>query len=135
MPRPIDRTVSDHVSARMFALREERGIGRAALAAAMNMSEPSLYYYETGKRRVTVDALITVSGLLDKPIGYFFEGLDDVRPAAMEVTPSAAPAPVPVKAAVKAAPAKVKPARKAPDKTQAGRPKAATKAKPVKTAG
>lgn len=133
MPRPIDRTVSDHVSARMFALREERGIGRAALAAAMNMSEPSLYYYETGKRRVTVDALITVSGLLDKPIGYFFEGLDDVRPAAMDVAPSAAPAPV--KAAVKAAPAKVKPARKAPDKTQAGRPKAATKAKPVKTAG
>ena len=135
MPRPTGHQVSDHVGVRILALREERGISRAAFASAMNMSEPALYHYEAGKRHITVDALHTMAGLLDKPLDYFFEGLKAAKPKALAPTVKPAPTPkaakpAPVKATPKAAKVKTAPA-KAP-KPQAAKVKSApAKAAPV----
>lgn len=83
MPRPTDRSVSQHVGTIMLETREKRGISRTAMARAMNMSEVALHHYEMGNRRINVDVLHVVAGLLGKPVTHFMKGLDTPTPTAL----------------------------------------------------
>ena len=91
MPRPTDRSVSEHIGKLIEEQREKRGLSRVEFAAAMDMSDVALHHYEKGNRRITVETLHTVSGLLGKPISFFFKDLETPAP---EVLKPQAKAPV-----------------------------------------
>lgn len=83
MPRPTDHAVSDHIGAVVADLRVKRGLSRAELARGLDISDVALHHYENGNRRITVDTLFTLSGLLGKPVSYFFKTLEAEAPEAL----------------------------------------------------
>lgn len=76
MPKLNDDTISKQMGAVVEALREKRQISRADLAAAMDISEVALHHYEKGRRRITLDTLVMLSGLLNRPVTAFFKEVD-----------------------------------------------------------
>lgn len=57
--------------------REEKKIAQEQLAEAIGCSQSTLSNYENGKRRIYLSQLEKLSEVLDKPLAYFVEGLDN----------------------------------------------------------
>jgi len=74
------------IGKRIRQAREERGMNQAELAEAIGFSAPSVTYFETGKRRISIEDLEKVAEVLHKPITYFIsrEPLDERTQAELQ---------------------------------------------------
>jgi len=74
-----------HVGQRIRQRRWMLGLTQQRVAEQVGIKFQQLQKYETGANRVSASRLWELSGVLDAPISYFFEGLEGCAPAAGEV--------------------------------------------------
>lgn len=80
-PDPIDI----HVGRQLRLARELAGLTQTDIGKQLSMSFQVVQKYEQGEIRVSASRLFQLATLLDKPVGYFFEGFEAApdAPAAM----------------------------------------------------
>jgi transcriptional regulator with XRE-family HTH domain len=71
-PDPIDK----HVGGQLRLRRAQIGMTQSELGGKLGLSFQALQKYETGENRISASRLFQLARLLDVPMGYFFEGLD-----------------------------------------------------------
>jgi len=64
------------VGARIKALRLAMGLSRQQLATAIDVTHQQLQKYEKGTNRISVGRMPSIAKTLNKPISYFFDGLE-----------------------------------------------------------
>jgi transcriptional regulator with XRE-family HTH domain len=85
MTDPFAHPVDLHVGARILLRGRARGLGQAALGAAVGLSFQQIQKYETGANRVSASRLAAIGTALGVPAAWFFDGL----------APTSGPAPSP----------------------------------------
>src|SRR5258708_32016057 len=65
-----------HIGAQLRTARVFSGMTMVQVAAALNVSRQAIDKYERARMRVSAHTLWQAAHLLKKPIGYFFDGLD-----------------------------------------------------------
>lgn len=78
---PIDIYVGSRVKAR----RKEVGMTQQDLAKALGLTFQQVQKYERGANRISASKLFMISGTLDVPIPYFFDGVDSDAAATKEI--------------------------------------------------
>ena len=76
MPRnaginPIDR----HVGKRIRATRERLGLNQRDVGKKLNVTYQQMQRYESGANKISAARLYLIAKRLNRPVGYFFEGL------------------------------------------------------------
>ncbi len=69
--------VDIHVGGRIRVRRRLIGLSQEALAQALGLTFQQVQKYERGSNRVSASKLYATAAVLDVPVHYFFEGLDD----------------------------------------------------------
>ena len=77
-PTDVDR----HVGAQVRQRRQLLGLSQTRLAEALDVTFQQVQKYERGTNRVGAGRLYQLSRVLEVPVGYFFEGLDEPGEAA-----------------------------------------------------
>lgn len=72
-PNPVDV----HVGRRVRLRRKELGVSQAWLANRLGLTFQQVQKYERGSNRISASKLYQIASVLEVPITYFFEGLDD----------------------------------------------------------
>jgi transcriptional regulator with XRE-family HTH domain len=72
-PNPIDV----HVGARVRLRRTLLGLSQEKLGEAIGLTFQQVQKYERGANRIGASRLFDLSRVLDVPISYFYEGMDD----------------------------------------------------------
>lgn len=72
-PNPVDV----HVGRRVRLRRRELGVSQAWLADHLGLTFQQVQKYERGSNRISASKLYQIASVLEVPITYFFEGLDD----------------------------------------------------------
>jgi len=72
-PNPIDR----HVGLCIRMRRKELGVSQERLAEAIGLTFQQIQKYERAANRVSASKLWEMAQVLDAPVGYFYEGLDE----------------------------------------------------------
>lgn len=67
-PNPIDIYVGERVRTR----RKAKGLGQAALAAALGLTFQQVQKYERGTNRISASKLYETAQYLGVPVGFFF---------------------------------------------------------------
>src|SRR5438552_16430681 len=65
-----------HIGAQLRTARVFSGMTLAQIAAALNVSRQAIDKYERAHMRVSAHTLWQAAHLFKKPIGYFFDGLN-----------------------------------------------------------
>ncbi len=65
-----------HVGQRLRQGRRQASVTQQQLANAVGIKFQQIQKYETGVNRISASRLWDISKVLDVPISYFFEGLD-----------------------------------------------------------
>jgi transcriptional regulator with XRE-family HTH domain len=65
-----------HIGAQLRTARVFSGMMLAQIAAALNVSRQAIDKYERARMRVSAHMLWQAAHLFKRPIGYFFDGLD-----------------------------------------------------------
>ena len=73
MSHPVDI----HVGKKLKQLRVLRGMTQTDVANGLNISFQQVQKYELGRNRISASRLFELSGILDVPPSYFFEGFDE----------------------------------------------------------
>lgn len=68
-----------HVGARVRLRRKMLGMSQDQLAKALNLTFQQVQKYERGANRISASKLYTIACQLSVPIGFFFDGLDDLQ--------------------------------------------------------
>ena len=85
-PDPVDL----HVGAQVRARRVLLGLSQEKLAEGLGITFQQVQKYERGSNRISASRLYNMAQLLDVPITFFFEGVDDQKGAGFrEVAASA----------------------------------------------
>ncbi len=74
MKHPVDIHVGKRIRHRRWML----GITQQHLADKVGIKFQQVQKYETGMNRVSASRLYEIAGVLEVPVGFFFEGLDGV---------------------------------------------------------
>ena len=74
-PRPVDVHVGNRVRVRRTML----GMNQEKLAELIGLTFQQVQKYESGMNRIGSSRLWELSGVLDVPVMYFFEDLDDAQ--------------------------------------------------------
>jgi transcriptional regulator with XRE-family HTH domain len=72
-PDPIDM----HVGGQLRLRRAQAGMTQQELGGKLGLSFQAVQKYETGENRISASRLFQLACLLDVPLAYFFEGLDE----------------------------------------------------------
>ena len=72
-PNPVDV----HGGRRVRLRRKELGVSQAWLADRLGLTFQQVQKYERGANRISASKLYQIASVLEVPITYFFEGLDD----------------------------------------------------------
>lgn len=72
MSHPVDV----HVGKKLKTLRILRGMTQTDVAVGLDISFQQVQKYELGRNRISASKLFELSGILDVPPAYFFEGLE-----------------------------------------------------------
>lgn len=72
-PDPIDQ----HVGGQLRLRRAQAGMTQTELGAKVGLSFQAVQKYETGENRISASRLYQLARILDVPLAYFFEGLDE----------------------------------------------------------
>lgn len=78
MPRETDI----HIGRRLREARLARGLSQGALGKKLGVTFQQVQKYESGANRIGGSRLWDISGILDVPVSYFFEGLPNSGKAA-----------------------------------------------------
>jgi len=73
MKHPVDVYVGKRIRHRRWM----NGTTQQQLAEAVGIKFQQIQKYETGMNRVSASRLWDISNVLDVPVSYFFEGVDD----------------------------------------------------------
>lgn len=73
-PNPIDK----HVGSRVRMRRMMLGFSQEKLGDALNLTFQQVQKYEKGTNRIGASRLQQISGILQVPVSFFFEGAPDV---------------------------------------------------------
>lgn len=73
MPHPVDL----HVGAKVRDLRQRRQVSVADLSIVLEIPREQIENYERGVERISSSHLWELAGILEVPIEYFFEGIED----------------------------------------------------------
>ncbi|SHF05217.1 Transcriptional regulator, contains XRE-family HTH domain [Desulfofundulus australicus DSM 11792] len=65
------------IGRRIQLAREEAGLSQEQLAAKIGCSQSTLSHYEQGKRRLYLAQLEKIAQVLQKPIDYFFQPVEE----------------------------------------------------------
>ncbi len=76
MPHPVDR----HVGQRIRQRRWQVGVTQGQLAEKVGIRFQQIQKYETGANRVSASRLWDIAEVLDVPVSYFFEDMDEGPP-------------------------------------------------------
>ncbi|MBB2202153.1 helix-turn-helix domain-containing protein [Gluconacetobacter tumulisoli] len=71
-PSPVDV----HVGSRIRLRRTLMGLSQERLGDALGLTFQQVQKYERGTNRVSASRLFELSGVLDVPVSFFFDGLD-----------------------------------------------------------
>jgi transcriptional regulator with XRE-family HTH domain len=87
-PNPVDR----HVGARVRMRRMMLGMSQEKLGEALGLTFQQVQKYEKGTNRIGASRLQQISGILQVPVSFFFEGAPDLifREEASRGSPSPA---------------------------------------------
>lgn len=77
MKHPVDVHVGKRIRHRRWLV----GITQQQLAEKVGIKFQQIQKYETGMNRVSASRLWDISGVLDVPVSFFFEGLTEVTDA------------------------------------------------------
>jgi transcriptional regulator with XRE-family HTH domain len=83
---PTSRKATDvdlHIGARLRQLRDDKGMTRAQLGAAVGKGFKQIRKYEEGENRIPASVLFLAAQHLETEVGAFYEGLD-MPPAATD---------------------------------------------------
>ena len=69
--------VDKHVGALIRAKRKAMGMSQSELAEALGITFQQIQKYERGANRISASKLYEAARLLQSPVSYFFEGLDE----------------------------------------------------------
>ncbi|MDZ4321385.1 MAG: helix-turn-helix transcriptional regulator, partial [Phenylobacterium sp.] len=72
-PNPVDV----HVGRRVRLRRRELGVSQGWLADRLGLTFQQVQKYERGSNRISASKLYQIASVLEVPITFFFEGLDD----------------------------------------------------------
>ena len=72
-PDPIDM----HVGGQLRLRRAQAGMTQQELGGKLGLSFQAVQKYETGENRISASRLFQLACLLEVPLAYFFEGLDE----------------------------------------------------------
>lgn len=78
MPR-LTNVADKHVAARLRAARLEAGKTQTEVAESLGLTFQQIQKYEKGSNRISAGALHELSRSLDKPVQFFFDGLDGAK--------------------------------------------------------
>lgn len=70
----IDREVGK----RLRVIRNARGFSQECLAEKLGLTFQQVQKYESGKNRISASRIWDICKVVEKPINYFFDGLDDI---------------------------------------------------------
>lgn len=73
-PEPTDK----HVGARVRMRRMMLGMSQAKLAGGLGLTFQQIQKYEKGTNRISASRLQEIAGILQVPVGVFFEGVPDL---------------------------------------------------------
>ncbi|WP_165189070.1 helix-turn-helix domain-containing protein [Caulobacter soli] len=78
---PSDTThpVDLYVGARLRIRRKVLGLSQTQLAEALGITFQQIQKYERGANRISASKLYEAARLLQSPVSYFFEGLDETN--------------------------------------------------------
>jgi len=76
-PNAPMKALDRHAGRRLAHRRQELGLAARALDRALAVSPGSAARLETGERSMTAAQMLTLSGVLNVPVDYFFEGSPD----------------------------------------------------------
>jgi transcriptional regulator with XRE-family HTH domain len=71
--------IDNHVGARIRERRTMLGLTQQQFAEKIGVSYPQAYKYEHGINCISAGRLYEIAAVLDAPITYFYEGVDDVQ--------------------------------------------------------
>jgi len=77
MPHPNDI----HIGRKLREARVAQGLTQEKLAAEIGISFQQVQKYENGRNRLASGRLWEIAQILNRPITFFFDGLDGGRPA------------------------------------------------------
>jgi transcriptional regulator with XRE-family HTH domain len=72
--------IDDYVSSRIRERRVMFGLTQQQLGEMIGVTYQQVHKYERGKSRVTAGQLFEIARLLDAPITFFYEGLEQEAP-------------------------------------------------------
>lgn len=72
-PDPIDQ----HVGGQLRLRRAQTGLTQTELGAKVGLSFQAVQKYETGENRISASRLYQLARILETPLSYFFDGLDE----------------------------------------------------------
>lgn len=75
--RSRSNPVDIHVGNRVRGRRKALGVSQGTLAEALGLTFQQVQKYERGSNRVSASKLYRIAGVLQVPVAYFFEGLED----------------------------------------------------------
>lgn len=80
MAHPVDL----YVGARLRIRRKVLGFSQTQLAEALGITFQQIQKYERGANRISASKLYEAARLLQSPVSYFFEGLDETAQGAAD---------------------------------------------------
>ena len=69
-------SIDEHVGSRLRQRRSVMGWSQEKLAESVNITFQQVQKYERGLNRISAGRLFEFSGVLNVPVGYFFEEMD-----------------------------------------------------------
>jgi transcriptional regulator with XRE-family HTH domain len=77
LPADVAHPVDLYVGARLRIRRKVLGLSQTQLAEALGITFQQIQKYERGANRISASKLYEAARLLQSPVAYFFEGLDE----------------------------------------------------------
>ncbi len=77
MPRKKEMMIDAHIGARLRLRRLMLGMSQEALGERLSLTFQQVQKYEKGTNRIVASRLYELARVLDVPVQYFFDGLED----------------------------------------------------------
>lgn len=78
---PDPSEIDAHVGRRVKGRRKMFGVSQDSLADGLDLTFQQVQKYERGSNRISASKLYQIAHILEVPVSYFFEGLDDPAPS------------------------------------------------------